>query len=136
MRTVGICTLTVLVALGCGDGGESGEPGGGQRTEGPPIIVGDTPEAILAPKTIAEPDLERCRELGLALAAASRRALERAEQIPARSYYFDLLEFERRAPEFQTTNTPAWWPEVIHIFSPFKVKSSPLRLPVAAGHIS
>ena len=44
---------------------------------------------------------------GLALAAASRRALERAEQIPARSYYFDLLEFERRAPEFQTTNTPA-----------------------------
>lgn len=44
---------------------------------------------------------------GLALAAASERALERAEGIPARSYYFDLLEFERRAPEFQTTNTPA-----------------------------
>ena len=44
---------------------------------------------------------------GLALAAASRRALKRAEEIPARSYYFDLLEFERRAPEFQTTNTPA-----------------------------
>jgi aspartate aminotransferase-like enzyme len=44
---------------------------------------------------------------GLALAAASQRALERAEEIPARSYYFDLLEFERRAPEFQTTNTPA-----------------------------
>ncbi len=44
---------------------------------------------------------------GLALAAASRRALERAGQIPARSYYFDLLEFERRAGDFQTTNTPA-----------------------------
>jgi aspartate aminotransferase-like enzyme len=44
---------------------------------------------------------------GLALAAASVRALQRAERIPARSYYFDLLEFERRAPEFQTTNTPA-----------------------------
>lgn len=44
---------------------------------------------------------------GLALAAASERALRRAEEIPARSYYFDLLEFERRAREFQTTNTPA-----------------------------
>ena len=44
---------------------------------------------------------------GLALAAASVRALRRAEEIPARSYYFDLLEFERRAPGFQTTNTPA-----------------------------
>jgi predicted phosphoserine aminotransferase len=44
---------------------------------------------------------------GLALAAASVRALSRAEGIPARSFYFDLLEFERRAPDFQTTNTPA-----------------------------
>jgi aspartate aminotransferase-like enzyme len=44
---------------------------------------------------------------GLALAVASERALERAGQIPARSYYFDLLEFERRAGDFQTTNTPA-----------------------------
>ena len=44
---------------------------------------------------------------GLALASASERALRRAEEIPARSYYFDLLEFERRAPDFQTTNTPA-----------------------------
>ena len=44
---------------------------------------------------------------GLALAAASPRALQRADEIEARSYYFDLLEFERRAPEFQTTNTPA-----------------------------
>jgi len=44
---------------------------------------------------------------GLALAVASGRALNRAGQIPARSYYFDLLEFERRAGDFQTTNTPA-----------------------------
>jgi aspartate aminotransferase-like enzyme len=44
---------------------------------------------------------------GLALGAASERALRRAETIPARSYYFDLLEFERRAADFQTTNTPA-----------------------------
>jgi multimeric flavodoxin WrbA len=37
-----------------------------------PIIVctrAQTPEAILAPKTIAEPDLARCRELGAAMAA-------------------------------------------------------------------
>ena len=44
---------------------------------------------------------------GLALAVASGRALERAGQIPVRSYYFDLLEFERRAVESQPTNTPA-----------------------------
>ena len=38
----------------------------------PPIIVGtnaQTAEAILAPKTIAGADLDRCRELGQALAA-------------------------------------------------------------------
>jgi len=37
-----------------------------------PLIVctrAQTPEAILAPKSIAEPDLARCRELGAALAA-------------------------------------------------------------------
>jgi aspartate aminotransferase-like enzyme len=44
---------------------------------------------------------------GLAFAAASERALTRAAEVPARSYYFDLPEFERRAGEFQTTNTPA-----------------------------
>lgn len=44
---------------------------------------------------------------GLALAAASPRALDRAAGIPARSYYFDLLEFEKRAADHQTTNTPA-----------------------------
>ena len=38
----------------------------------PPIIISthaQTPEAILAPKTIAEGDLERCSELGAAFAA-------------------------------------------------------------------
>lgn len=37
-----------------------------------PLIVitgAQTPEAIAAPKTISEPDLERCRDLGLALAS-------------------------------------------------------------------
>ncbi|MFW6039773.1 MAG: pyridoxal-phosphate-dependent aminotransferase family protein [Gemmatimonadota bacterium] len=44
---------------------------------------------------------------GLAFAAASARALERAREVPERSYYFDLLEFERRAADHSTTNTPA-----------------------------
>ncbi|MDT8435429.1 MAG: alanine--glyoxylate aminotransferase family protein [Gemmatimonadota bacterium] len=44
---------------------------------------------------------------GLALGVASERALERARRMEARSYYFDLLDFERRAREHQTPNTPA-----------------------------
>lgn len=44
---------------------------------------------------------------GLALGVASERALERAAGIPTRSFYFDLLAFDRRAREHQTTNTPA-----------------------------
>ena len=44
---------------------------------------------------------------GLAFGVASDRALQRAAQIPARSFYFDLLAFDRRAREHQTTNTPA-----------------------------
>ncbi len=44
---------------------------------------------------------------GLAFAAASERALRRAESVPERSYYFDLLEFDRRAAAHSTTNTPA-----------------------------
>ena len=44
---------------------------------------------------------------GLAFGVASDRALERAATIPARSFYFDLLAFDRRAREYQTTNTPA-----------------------------
>ena len=44
---------------------------------------------------------------GLALGVASDRALARAARIPVRSFYFDLVGFERRAREYQTTNTPA-----------------------------
>jgi predicted phosphoserine aminotransferase len=44
---------------------------------------------------------------GLALGVASDRALERASTVPVRSFYFDLPAFERRAREYQTTNTPA-----------------------------
>ena len=44
---------------------------------------------------------------GLAFAAASERALARAADVPARSFYFDLLEFERRSAAHSTTNTPA-----------------------------
>ncbi len=44
---------------------------------------------------------------GLSFAAASERALERAEEVPRRSYYFDLLDFERRVRDGQTPNTPA-----------------------------
>ncbi|MFW6084752.1 MAG: pyridoxal-phosphate-dependent aminotransferase family protein [Gemmatimonadota bacterium] len=44
---------------------------------------------------------------GLAFAAASERAIERAESVSERSYYFDLVEFDRRAAAHSTTNTPA-----------------------------
>ena len=44
---------------------------------------------------------------GLAFGVASDRALERAATIPARSFYFDLIAFDRKAREHQTTNTPA-----------------------------
>lgn len=44
---------------------------------------------------------------GLAFGAASERALERAREVPARSHYFDLLDFARRIEEDQTPNTPA-----------------------------
>jgi aspartate aminotransferase-like enzyme len=44
---------------------------------------------------------------GLAFAAASERALERAHEVAERSFYFDLLEFERRSADYSTTNTPA-----------------------------
>jgi multimeric flavodoxin WrbA len=42
------------------------------KTVAEPLIVcthAQTPESILAPKTLAEPDLARCAELGAALAA-------------------------------------------------------------------
>lgn len=44
---------------------------------------------------------------GLAFAVASDRALDRAASIPDRSFYFDLVEFDKRAHDFSTTNTPA-----------------------------
>lgn len=44
---------------------------------------------------------------GLAFGVASERAIERAAGIPVRSFYFDLVAFERRAREYATTNTPA-----------------------------
>ena len=44
---------------------------------------------------------------GLAFAVASDAALARAASIPDRGFYFDLVEFDRRAREFSTTNTPA-----------------------------
>lgn len=44
---------------------------------------------------------------GLAFAAASDSAIERAASIPSRSFYFDLVEFERRARGHSTPNTPA-----------------------------
>ncbi len=44
---------------------------------------------------------------GLAFATASEMALERATSIPGRGFYFDLIEFDRRAREYSTTNTPA-----------------------------
>jgi aspartate aminotransferase-like enzyme len=43
---------------------------------------------------------------GLALAAAGDHALKRAEQVEARGYYFDLLDFESRIQKGQTPNTP------------------------------
>jgi predicted phosphoserine aminotransferase len=43
---------------------------------------------------------------GLALAVAGDRALQRADQVEARGYYFDLLDFERRIQKGQTPNTP------------------------------
>lgn len=44
---------------------------------------------------------------GLAFAVASERAVARAREVPSRSHYFDLLEFERRIADDQTPNTPA-----------------------------
>lgn len=44
---------------------------------------------------------------GLAFATASERALARVREVRERSFYFDLLEFELRAADHSTTNTPA-----------------------------
>lgn len=44
---------------------------------------------------------------GLALAAASERALARAAEIEHRGFYFDLLKFEASGDRLMTPNTPA-----------------------------
>jgi predicted phosphoserine aminotransferase len=44
---------------------------------------------------------------GLALAAASERALARAGEIEHRGFYFDLLKFEKSLDRLMTPNTPA-----------------------------
>lgn len=44
---------------------------------------------------------------GLAFAAASERAIERAESLEHRGFYFDLLKFERQLDRAMTPNTPA-----------------------------
>jgi len=43
---------------------------------------------------------------GLALFAASERAMERAASIPHRGYYFDFLEFRKNADKSNTPSTP------------------------------
>jgi aspartate aminotransferase-like enzyme len=50
---------------------------------------------------------------GLALFAASPRALERAKTIETRGYYFDFVEFEKNATEFMTPSTPT----ISHIYA-------------------
>lgn len=50
---------------------------------------------------------------GLALFAASERALARAETIKTRGYYFDFLEFNKNAAEFMTPSTPS----ISHIYA-------------------
>ena len=44
---------------------------------------------------------------GLAFGSASPRMLARAETLPARGQYFDLVEFDRNWQKHQTPNTPA-----------------------------
>jgi aspartate aminotransferase-like enzyme len=44
---------------------------------------------------------------GLAFAAVSDRALERAQRVPDRGWYFDFLVFEKYLQRRQTPTTPA-----------------------------
>lgn len=44
---------------------------------------------------------------GLAFVVVSSRLLERAETVPGRGMYFDLLAFQRNMDKLQTPNTPA-----------------------------
>lgn len=50
---------------------------------------------------------------GLALFAASERAMARAAQVAARGYYFDFLEFKKNQADDMTPSTPS----VSHIFA-------------------
>ena len=52
---------------------------------------------------------QKCLALppGIAFAAVSERALDRAAQIPGRGWYFDLLNFEKYLERWQTPSTPA-----------------------------
>ena len=44
---------------------------------------------------------------GLAVAAVSKRAMEKAKTVPERGYYFDFLEFAKAAEKDQTPTTPS-----------------------------
>jgi aspartate aminotransferase-like enzyme len=44
---------------------------------------------------------------GLALFAASEKAMARAAKVPARGYYFDFIEFQKNQAEDMTPSTPA-----------------------------
>jgi aspartate aminotransferase-like enzyme len=44
---------------------------------------------------------------GLAFGVASRRMLERSASSPGKGYYFDLLDFEANAEQYQSPTTPA-----------------------------
>ena len=50
---------------------------------------------------------------GLALFAASQRAMERAAQVSGRGYYFDFLEFQKNQLEDMTPSTPS----ISHIYA-------------------
>jgi aspartate aminotransferase-like enzyme len=50
---------------------------------------------------------------GLALFSASKKAMERAEKIKSRGYYFDFLEFAKNQAEDMTPSTPS----ISHIYA-------------------
>jgi aspartate aminotransferase-like enzyme len=50
---------------------------------------------------------------GLALFAASQRAIERAAQVSGRGYYFDFIEFQKNQLEDMTPSTPS----ISHIYA-------------------
>ena len=50
---------------------------------------------------------------GLALFAASKRAMERAASVKGRGYYFDFIEFQKNQAEDMTPSTPS----ISHIYA-------------------